>query len=139
MGNRLVVIFALCGCVGGDDTTTFENAGSVCLRSTATGSVKVVVTFPTCLSSSCDRVTMSACQIVEKDGTIRVGSRAQVQHEGGACTDDCGSLTALCESAPIAGGTYTVTYGSNTATITLPTSGQMVFSDGSGLASCPDG
>jgi hypothetical protein len=126
----------LVGCIGGDEKRTFADTGAVCFRSTETGSVRVVVTFPACLSSSCDRVTMSACQVIERDGTIRVGSRAEVVSEDGACTDDCGSLNARCESAPIAAGTYTVEYGQSVGSITLPTTGQVLFSSGLGLESC---
>jgi hypothetical protein len=116
-----VLLGVVTACDGGTEDTVFENAGSVCFTSTPTGSVEVIVSFPGCLSSSCDTPKNAQCRITEKDGVIKVASHGEVEHSGGACTDDCGSFTTQCTSAPIAPGTYVVTYGEQTAELTLPT------------------
>jgi hypothetical protein len=125
-----VLLGVVTACVGGTDDTIFDNAGSVCFRSTSTGNVEVTVSFPGCLSSSCDIPKNAQCRITEKDGVIKVASHGEVEHTGGACTDDCGSFTTRCTSAePIAPGTYVVTYGEQTAELTLPTPGDQRFGD----------
>jgi hypothetical protein len=125
-----VLLGAATACFGGqEEDTVFNNVGSVCFTSTSTGTVNVQVVFPGCLSSSCDRPKNALCAITEKDGVIRVSSHGEVEHEGGSCTADCGSFTTRCTSEPIAPGTYTVTYGEQTAELTLPTTPQQRFGD----------
>jgi hypothetical protein len=124
-----VLLGAVTACDGGEENTTFTNAGSVCFTSTSTGSVQVNVSFPGCLSSSCDKPKTALCRITLKDGVIKVSSYGEVEHEGGACTDDCGSFTTQCASEPIPPGTYAVTYGEQTSDITLPTTGEQRFGD----------
>ncbi|HEY3500338.1 MAG TPA: hypothetical protein VGK73_36855 [Polyangiaceae bacterium] len=138
MRGRLTLVFALLsGCVS-TDTHTHTNTGELCFKSTETGSVEMVVTFPDCLSSSCDEEIQANCHVVEKNGTIVVEGFAEVESQkGGSCTADCGSLTAKCESAPIAPGTYPVAYGANMGSLTLPTEGQVLFEGQSGFAICP--
>jgi len=132
----LIALGLLLSCDEGD-RTVFDNAGVVCFSSTATESVKARVTFPTCLSSSCDHPENTACGIKLVDGEIRVASHAEVVREGGSCTDDCGSLNADCESAPIAAGTYRVTYGAAVSELTLPAQNQIRFGADNGFTSCP--
>lgn len=132
----LVALGLLLSCSGGD-RTVFDNAGTVCFTSTPTESVKARVTFPTCLSSSCDQPANTGCGIKLVDGELRVASHAEVVREGGACTDDCGSLNADCESAPIAAGTYRVTYGEAVSELTLPAHDQIRYGPNDGRASCP--
>jgi len=137
--NRFPILIALgllLAC-DGEDRSYFDNVGTICFTSTPTESVKARVTFPTCLSSSCDHPENTVCGIKLVDGEIRVGSHAEVVREGGSCTDDCGSLNADCESAPIAAGTYTVTYGQAVAELTLPAQGQILFGPSDGFSSCP--
>jgi hypothetical protein len=124
-----VLLGVVTACDGGEDKTTFDNAGSVCFTSTATGSVKVNVSFPGCLSSSCDRTQNAQCRITEKDGVIKVASHGEVVRKDDECTDDCGSFTVQCASEPIAAGTYVVTYGEQTAELTLPATGEQRFGD----------
>jgi hypothetical protein len=126
-------------CDPDQENSVFANNGTLCFKSTPTGSVRMRVTFPACLSSSCDYPVIRFCGIREENGVIRASSRGEIGHEGTTCTDDCGSFTADCESRPIASGTYAVTYGSNNATLTLPANGQILFDDsGFGMQSCPE-
>ncbi len=124
-----VLLGVVTACNGGGDHTIYDNAGSVCFTSTSTGSVEVNVSFPGCLSSSCDTPKNAQCRITEKDGVIKVASHGEVERSGGACTDDCGSFTTQCTSEPIAPGTYVVTYGEQTAELTLPAAKQQRFGD----------
>jgi hypothetical protein len=124
-----VLLGAVTACDGGEDKTTFDNAGSVCFTSTSTGAVKVNVSFPGCLSSSCDTPQNAQCRITEKDGVINVASHGEVVRSGDECTDDCGSFTVECVSEPIAAGTYVVTYGGQTAELTLPATSEQRFGD----------
>jgi len=130
-GTWLGLILMLSGCGEDDGTTnTFTNDGSLCFRSQATDSVEVLVTFDTCLSSSCSHVIEASCSVAETNGTIQVESRAVVENDSGECTADCGLLTAQCESAPISAGTYPVTYGANADSIVLPATAELLFPTG---------
>jgi hypothetical protein len=136
--SKLVLgLLLIPACIGSGDTTTFTNSGTLCFQSLEDGRVEVLVRFPTCLSSSCDKATLAECQVVEDGGTIRVESRAEVESEGGECTDDCGALTANCTSAPLAPGSYSVKYGSDSASLSLPAEDTILFSDGSAFEACP--
>ena len=131
-----VLLGVVTACHGREDTTTFDNAGSVCFTSTSTGAVKVNVSFPGCLSSSCDTPQNAQCRITEANGVIKVASHGEVVRSGDECTDDCGSFTTECTSEPIAPGTYTVTYGEQTAELTLPATREQRFGD-SVFPACP--
>jgi hypothetical protein len=131
-----VLFGVVTACTGGEADTVFTDAGSLCFTSTPTGSVEVHVAFPGCLSSSCDTPKNAQCRITEKDGVIRVASHGEVAHDGGDCTDDCGSFTTHCSSDPIAPGTYVVAYGNQTAELTLPASNEQRFAD-SAFRACP--
>lgn len=124
-----VLLGVVTACDGGEADTVFTNAGALCFRSTSTGSVEVTVSFPGCLSSSCDKPKTALCRVTLQDGVLKVASYGEVEHEGGACTDDCGSFTTHCTSEPIPPGTYAVTYGELTTELTLPTTGEQRFTD----------
>lgn len=123
----LLLTAAACG--PGTNKTTYVDSGSVCFDSKADGTVSVSVTFPGCLSSSCSTVKAALCRITEKDGVILLSSYGEVEDDRSECTDDCGSFTAHCESAPIAPGTYTVQFGDQSAELTLPASNEQRFDD----------
>ena len=38
-----------------------------------------------------------------------------------ACTDDCGFLSASCEVGALAAGEYTLVHGTDSVTVTVPT------------------
>ena len=97
----------------------------------------VRVTFPTCLSSSCDRPGRAACQVEWAEGLITVRSFGEVEHTGeSACTDDCGAFVVDCESDPIPAGTYTLVHGSTSTTITLPTAPTQAIGGGPSFGDC---
>jgi hypothetical protein len=129
---------SLAGCTPDRANSVFSSSGGLCFESTPTGSVKARVTFPVCLSSSCDEPVVAVCGVKMDDRTIRVSSRGELFHGDFECTSDCGAFTTDCESAPIAPGVYAVTYGSESATVSLPVTQQILFSSGTGLDSCPD-
>jgi hypothetical protein len=124
LGTVLLALTA-CGADPADDDITREvvsDSGALCFTSNPDGSVEVLVSFDTCLSSSCDRVLASSCSMREDGGAFTVTSRAEIQRRHTDCTADCGAVNARCTSAPIPPGTYLVKYGELTAELTLPTS-----------------
>jgi hypothetical protein len=125
--RKILAVFLLAACGSTGQTSRFSDTGALCFHSTPSGSVVLGVAFPGCLSSSCSKVTAALCRITEKDGAIKVTSYGEVKNENDECTDDCGSLTTRCESAPIAPGTYTVTYGDQTTELTLPATRETRF------------
>ena len=101
--------------------TVHENVGDLCLGSTAAGTVEIVVVFPTCLSSSCDRSLGSSCTVTVSNGEIRITSRGESETTGPSeCSADCGALVARCESPPIEPGDYVVVHGEQRVSVTLP-------------------
>jgi hypothetical protein len=135
--TSVVAVLVCLACAEDTHVVEYTDSGSLCVRSTETGSVKVRVLFPACLSSSCDEVISSTCEVTETSGTIQVTAHSQVESEGGECTADCGFLVAECESAPLEPGSYTVVYGANADDIVLPADGEVLFSSGTGVDYCP--
>lgn len=133
----LLALGLVSACAVAPENSTYTNEGGLCVVSGPDGRVRARVTFPECLSSSCDHPVVALCEIKMQDGAILVSSRGELAHEGGACTADCGSFTADCASAPIPPGTYVVHYGTQETGITLPTSQMMLFSSNNGFESCP--
>jgi hypothetical protein len=126
-----------CGWMPADQSRTTHSSGALCFKSGENGTLAVVVSFDTCLSSSCDRLLGTSCHLSESGGTITVAARADVEHDGHECTADCGIPTARCESPPLAAGTYTVTYGLDKGKVTLPTAQAVLFSDSAQSVTCP--
>ena len=74
-------------------TTTITDEGTVCLDDAG----QVEVTFPGCLSSSCDTLTSATCT-AELDGDlIVVHAEATIDSQGDECTADCGIIQATCD------------------------------------------
>ena len=55
-----------------------------------------VVTFSTCLSSSCDSVESAECTTTVSGAVIEVSGSATIRSQGETCTSDCGYVTAEC-------------------------------------------
>jgi hypothetical protein len=117
--------------------TVYSSSGALCFTSNPDGSIELVVNIGTCVSSSCDRVLAATCDLSEAGGVITVTSHAEVEHGRIQCTTDCGVPTARCGSAPVAPGTYAVTYGLQHAEVTLPATRQKLFSDRAQSVTCP--
>lgn len=92
------MIIALFACVfpldsGKITTKTITDEGTVCLNDAG----QVEVTFPGCLSSSCDTLVSATCTATLVDGVLEVHAEAVVESQGDECTADCGIIQATCE------------------------------------------
>ena len=85
--------------------------------------IELTVIFNSCLSSSCSEFHETSCAI-ERDGTtITVnsqGSYTDTTPPDGACTADCGSLSATCQGPELEAGTYTIEHGDETWEFDVP-------------------
>lgn len=73
-----------------------------------------------CLSSSCDQLVSTECNIEVDGARLIVHSRTVVDSQGRECTADCGMVAAECRSEVVPAGTYEVVYGDRTTTVTIP-------------------
>lgn len=74
-------------------TTTITDEGTVCLNDAG----QVEVTFPGCLSSSCDTLVSATCTATLEGDQLVVHGEAVIESEGEECTADCGIIQATCE------------------------------------------
>jgi hypothetical protein len=121
-----------------DSELTIDDGGVLCLRSAGEQRLDVQVLFPTCRSSSCDRVTSAGCSVVRSGGEIRVESRIVIDRERSRdiCTGDCLRDTADCFAGGLEAGIFELVYGDARATVTLPTDALRLFPNDSPLARC---
>lgn len=95
--SRLLFAFAfLAGCPDPVTTATITDEGTACLGDEGA----IEVTFPGCLSSSCDTLTSATCTAELVDGVLVVHGEAVIESQGDVCTDDCGIIQATC-AAPL--------------------------------------
>lgn len=131
---RSLVLLSLVACTGGGsggdpDERAVSNSGRMCLhgedpRLDAPQSFMAdlpvfvqVHLVNECLSSSCDVDRSMTCSV---DG-LEVTSVARWRRLGEtACTDDCGILSALCQTEPLAPGTHVLTFGGESIALTVP-------------------
>jgi hypothetical protein len=131
-GARVVGVAALLlGCSSEDaKRSDFQDDGRVCLKLRSDGLVEGTVTFRTCLSS-CDRALPASCSIAVEGSTLRFSSHgASERTESDTCTDACAQLSTTCStSEKVAPGTHVIVHGPDTATITLGTRTECLFTD----------
>ncbi|MES2644487.1 MAG: hypothetical protein V4850_33680 [Myxococcota bacterium] len=98
MTRSLFLLALLAGCPASTEptVTTLTDQGTACLSDAG----EIVVTFPGCISSSCDTVTSASCTAELVDGVLVVHAEAVIESLGDECTDDCGIVQARC-AAPI--------------------------------------
>ncbi|MDP2310591.1 MAG: hypothetical protein Q8P18_31520 [Pseudomonadota bacterium] len=98
MTRAIIFLAFLAGCPEGSGvtTTTTTDEGTACLNDAG----EIQVTFPGCLSSSCDTLTSATCTAELVDGVLVVHGESIVDSEGDVCTDDCGIIQATC-AAPL--------------------------------------
>lgn len=117
-----VLLVSTLGCDSFADTPkrTYDNTGTVCFT-LSSGTLKIQVQFPACLSSSCDRALPTSCEATFSDGVITLTSHGASESTGeSACTDDCGSLTATCSlPTPLEPGDYILNHGNDSAPVTV--------------------
>jgi hypothetical protein len=130
-GTAVLACATALGCSVVDaEETSYTDQGAVCLRSDEAGGLQISITFPVCLSSSCERARETSCSLMRADAELVIRSRGEIENVGArVCTADCGLLQAFCESEPIAPGQYMVVHGSDSATISLPQPSVLLFAD----------
>ncbi len=89
----LLPLLAACALEPKITTTTITDEGTVCLNDAG----EVEVTFPGCLSSSCDTLVSATCTATLEGGQILVTGEAVIESQGEECTADCGYIQATCE------------------------------------------
>lgn len=107
-----MITLLLFACAPEVTTRTLTDEGTVCLSDGG----DVVVTFPDCLSSSCDTLVSAECSAELVDGEVVVHAEAVIESQGTACTADCGLVQATC-TMPLVEDPETVSFsyaGENT-------------------------
>jgi len=135
----LLLAVACSGSDGGKPfRTTYQDEGSICIRSAADGKIEVTVVFPTCLSSSCDRALGTTCSATLSGTTLVISSKGESESTGAReCTADCGALVAKCGSSiAVPPGDYTLEHGDSSAAIVLPQSEVALFTDSASFPPC---
>ncbi|MBM4364580.1 MAG: hypothetical protein FJ090_01580 [Deltaproteobacteria bacterium] len=103
-----MILVLLLACAPEVTTRTLEDEGSVCLDDEG----QVQVTFPDCLSSSCDTLVSAECTAELVDGVLEVHAKAVIESQGEVCTTDCGLVQATCEMPLVEDpGTVQFSYG----------------------------
>ena len=72
-----------------------------------------------CLSSSCDVDRSMSCSV----NGLAVSSFARwtdLTESMQGCTDDCGTLSAICQTDALAEGTHVITFGGRSVTVEVP-------------------
>jgi hypothetical protein len=90
--TRTLLALLLTACADPITTSTIDDEGEACVDGTS-----ITVTFPGCLSSSCDTLTEATCEATLDGTTIRVTGRAVIESQGDMCTADCGIISATCD------------------------------------------
>ncbi len=88
----MITFLSLLACAPEVTTRTLTDEGSVCVDDGG-----IVVTFPDCLSSSCDTLLSAECSATLVDGVLEVHAEAVIESQGNECTTDCGLVQATCE------------------------------------------
>lgn len=90
--SRFLFLTLLVACEPEVTTTTITDEGTACVNDEG----DIQVTFPGCLSSSCDTLTSATCTAELVDGVLEVHGEAVIESQGDVCTDDCGIIQATC-------------------------------------------
>src|SRR5690606_10556990 len=115
----LTLLALLPACLG-ESETTYTDVGSACVSGEVDMQHSVEVDFHQCVSSSCDTVVESSCEVTRDGDTLTVTATATIASKGGTCTLDCGMTTASCETPALAAGSYQLVYGDMQTTLTVP-------------------
>jgi hypothetical protein len=136
---RALALFGLL-CIACEDPVRegLADTGPLCLYTRADGALQVVVQFPVCLSSTCDRPVSENCSVERSGNELRVSSRlvweASLAED---CTADCLVRVASCVLPEVEAGSYTVSHGAESAIVSLPTD-ERVFLGNAGALICTD-
>jgi len=122
-----LVLWSLVGCELFEtqwEEVSYVDEGAVCLEADG-ADVRVTVTAPDCLSSSCSRDLGGQCEATVDGSTITVTStitwEQAVAGPNLACTDDCGLPQVSCTiPGGLDDGEYTVEIGGESTTVDYP-------------------
>jgi hypothetical protein len=135
---RMTIVFALvcyAGCGEDDQVTEVVDEGRACLVSSlgseraqqfvAGQPVYVLYSLDdVCLSSSCAIDRYAECSIAIDGRVLDVTSIfrwVDLSHSSNVCTDDCTGVSAICQTDPLAEGTYEFKFrGAATVSLTIP-------------------
>ncbi|KIG15131.1 hypothetical protein DB30_05831 [Enhygromyxa salina] len=124
--GALVLIASSLGCTEPIETI-YVNEGVACVSVENGTDYIVTVDFPVCLSSSCDTLVKSSCDVQilfdaagpEPRKHLLIHARATVRSESGSCTADCGLVQEVCE-LNVSDGDYTLVFGDHEGILTVP-------------------
>lgn len=112
----LPCLVAAMACGGLDRTVVLTDVGSACWREG-----EVQVTFPTCISSSCDTVASASCRVTAEGTELVVTGETVIrERQRIVCSKDCGTVVTTCPAAvPPEGGAggWTLTYAGTTTAL----------------------
>ena len=130
------VIALLPACSGADNGDTedtdavtwgeviYVDEGDACFGDVDTDTESTInIVVNDCMSSSCTENFQGSCTATVEGTEITLTSDIHWDEVTGGnigCTGDCGIPTASCTLEGLADGTYTVTYGSQSLTLTVP-------------------
>ena len=122
-GCALLLGASLASCSSSDDepdTTTYRNAGTLCLRPDGDGQTRITVGFGNCLS--CNEVVTTSCSATVAGDQITVQSILDVERRDRpeVCPAICAFATATCPVMVASPGEYRIEHGADSAAITLP-------------------
>ncbi len=120
--SALLGLVLIVACTSEEDTEHVD-VGGACVAGEQGGAHDVAVDFGLCLSSSCEEVVEASCTTTLEGNTLTVEASATVRSKTGrnvACTLDCVSVTAGCETPPLAPGSYTLVYGEESVELIVP-------------------
>jgi hypothetical protein len=92
-------------------------------RPTLRANSKVVfgVYGPWCINAACDERPTLQCWTDGEGDTLVVHTRYSSYHkDGSSCSDDCLGLDAMCETAELKPGKYTIRHGNKTYKLQIP-------------------
>ncbi len=140
MRNRILSLGALACTVlctlGCDTERSYSDEGTLCAYGSRTDATSEVVgstefsvgqriqltySLDDCLSSSCDTNRAASCSVIRDGNLLRVSSSASyTQSSQSECTEDCGRLSAICQSEKLPAGEYRVVHGTEEMIVTVP-------------------
>jgi hypothetical protein len=105
----------------------YIDEGVACVSVDSDANYSVTVDFPVCLSSSCDTLVKSSCDVQrlfdaagpEPREHLLIHARATVRSESGSCTADCGQVQVVCE-LDVSDGAYALEFGDYEGILTVP-------------------
>jgi hypothetical protein len=133
------------------DTVSVEDEGDLCLytgdfdpwatvadppgeESTFTSTNPITAHFVAeeCFSSSCTQNIDISCSVSLEGNVITIAGTGSWEIASGnqECTADCGLGAAECTIAPLAKGAYDVRFGSDSASLTIPSTATVCLTAG---------